>query len=105
MRRPDLGHERGSLRSVAQIGAMPSDTVAVLAGTLAIDRVDFAIFRQQPAQAMSTNKTRWAGDEHPHHKRKSGQRMSFSDMVTGSAGHSIPNAGSFQRTPLASSGT
>jgi len=77
----------------------------MLAGSRAIHRMDFTIFCQQPVQAMGADETRWAGDEDAHHARKSGQRMSFSDTVTGSAGHLMANAGSFQRTPLASSGT
>ena len=34
---------------------------------------------------------------------KSGQAASFSDITRGSAGHSMPNAGSSQRTPRAAS--
>ncbi len=49
-----------------------------------------------------------AGDEDAGHGAWSGQVRSRSDIVrppAGGAGHSIPNAGSSQRTPRAASGT
>src|SRR3954467_5077613 len=58
----------------------------------------------QPRQTVAAEKTGRPGDQDAGHRTKSGQDASRSAIVVGANGHSIPKAGSFQRTPAAASG-
>src|ERR1051326_1473621 len=101
----DFCDQRRRLGRLAQIGGMPDDIGGGFAIAAAVDRMDIASFQRQPAQAMRSDKTGSAGNKDAPHSEKSGQLASRSAMTVGAAGHWIANAGSFQRTPRASSGT
>ena len=105
MRRPDPFDQPGRLRRVAQIGGVPAD-IAVADGRAGpVDRVNLARPAAQQGQAMPPDKARSSSDQNPRHAAKSGQVASRSDRIAGANGQSMAKAGSFQRTPEASSGT
>ena len=101
---PHRRDKAACFRRIAQIGGMPPHAVVLGTLRIAADRVDFAILQLQPRQTVAAEKTGRPGDQDAGHRTKSGQDASRSAIVVGANGHSIPKAGSFQRTPAAASG-
>ncbi len=91
-----------------QVGLVPAHAVARVAARRGRDGVHLMARGHQLLRHVAADEAGRPGEQQPAHGAKSGYSASRRDMMRpagGGAGHSIPNAGSSQRTPRAASGT
>jgi hypothetical protein len=65
----DCGNDVPSLVRLAQVGSMPTDPGITHTYALAVHGMDFTVLDEEPAQAVSANKTRRSRDQNPIHSR------------------------------------